>query len=114
LLPLVSILVLWPFVFDTGVTLIRRVFRREYVWQARREHLYQRLVISGLGQPTVTVIYGLFAIVTSSASLLLLSRTDIWSLPVIGLVLVISILLTLVVAKLYRAASRSKTPHEAY
>jgi UDP-N-acetylmuramyl pentapeptide phosphotransferase/UDP-N-acetylglucosamine-1-phosphate transferase len=114
LLPTVSILILWPFIFDTALTLVGRIYRRKYFWQAHREHLYQRLVISGLSQQTVTAIYGLFAIVTSSASLLLFSKAEIWRFYVIGLVLVMSILLTLVVARLHRIANRVKIPHDAY
>ena len=38
-----------PFVVDATVTLVRRALRGERVWQAHREHYYQRMVRSGLG-----------------------------------------------------------------
>jgi UDP-N-acetylmuramyl pentapeptide phosphotransferase/UDP-N-acetylglucosamine-1-phosphate transferase len=40
-------LVFAPFVLDGGVTLVRRVLRRERFWEAHREHYYQRLVRMG-------------------------------------------------------------------
>jgi UDP-N-acetylmuramyl pentapeptide phosphotransferase/UDP-N-acetylglucosamine-1-phosphate transferase len=50
---------LWPlsfvalvfalFIGDATVTLVRRLLRRERVWQAHRDHYYQRMVRMGLG-----------------------------------------------------------------
>lgn len=42
-----SVLVFSPFVVDATVTLIQRALRREKVWQAHREHSYQKLVRMG-------------------------------------------------------------------
>jgi UDP-GlcNAc:undecaprenyl-phosphate GlcNAc-1-phosphate transferase len=36
-----------PFIVDASVTLLRRALRRERIWQAHREHYYQRLILSG-------------------------------------------------------------------
>jgi len=38
-----------PFIVDASVTLMRRALRGERVWQAHRQHYYQRLVRSGWG-----------------------------------------------------------------
>jgi UDP-N-acetylmuramyl pentapeptide phosphotransferase/UDP-N-acetylglucosamine-1-phosphate transferase len=43
------VLVFGPFIGDATITLARRTLRRERVWQAHREHYYQRLVRMGLG-----------------------------------------------------------------
>ncbi len=43
------LLVFAPFVCDASLTLLRRLLRRERVWQAHREHFYQRLVLMGFG-----------------------------------------------------------------
>jgi UDP-N-acetylmuramyl pentapeptide phosphotransferase/UDP-N-acetylglucosamine-1-phosphate transferase len=43
------LLVFGPFIGDATVTLVRRVLRGERVWQAHREHYYQRMVLMGLG-----------------------------------------------------------------
>lgn len=36
-----------PFIVDASVTLFRRMFRGERVWEAHRQHYYQRLILSG-------------------------------------------------------------------
>jgi UDP-N-acetylmuramyl pentapeptide phosphotransferase/UDP-N-acetylglucosamine-1-phosphate transferase len=38
-----------PFIVDATLTLLRRLARGAKVWEAHREHYYQRLVQSGLG-----------------------------------------------------------------
>jgi UDP-N-acetylmuramyl pentapeptide phosphotransferase/UDP-N-acetylglucosamine-1-phosphate transferase len=43
------LLVFGPFIGDATITLLKRAARRERVWQAHREHYYQRLVRMGLG-----------------------------------------------------------------
>lgn len=43
------LLVFAPFVCDATLTLVKRLVRRERVWQAHREHYYQRLVRMGFG-----------------------------------------------------------------
>lgn len=43
------LLVFSPFVVDATVTLIKRAIRGEKVWEAHREHYYQRLVQVGWG-----------------------------------------------------------------
>jgi UDP-N-acetylmuramyl pentapeptide phosphotransferase/UDP-N-acetylglucosamine-1-phosphate transferase len=43
------LLVFSPFVVDATVTLARRLLRGEKVWQAHKEHYYQRLVRMGWG-----------------------------------------------------------------
>jgi UDP-N-acetylmuramyl pentapeptide phosphotransferase/UDP-N-acetylglucosamine-1-phosphate transferase len=43
------VLVFAPFIADASVTLVRRLLRREKVWQAHRDHYYQKLVRLGWG-----------------------------------------------------------------
>jgi UDP-N-acetylmuramyl pentapeptide phosphotransferase/UDP-N-acetylglucosamine-1-phosphate transferase len=43
------------FVFDTGITLVRRIFRSERWYEAHREHFYQRFVRAGKTHPWVTL-----------------------------------------------------------
>jgi UDP-N-acetylmuramyl pentapeptide phosphotransferase/UDP-N-acetylglucosamine-1-phosphate transferase len=56
-LVLAGALLVWPFVFDTAFTFLRRLLKRESVFSAHRSHLYQRLVLSGLSHATVTLLY---------------------------------------------------------
>jgi UDP-N-acetylmuramyl pentapeptide phosphotransferase/UDP-N-acetylglucosamine-1-phosphate transferase len=60
-LPMTGVLLVWLFVFDTVVTVIRRGARGERVWEAHREHLYQRLVQSGWSHARASTIYGVLA-----------------------------------------------------
>lgn len=61
-----------PFVVDATVTLFRRLLRGEKVWQAHREHFYQKLVRIGWGhRRTALAEYGLMAAVGLSSVLML-------------------------------------------
>jgi UDP-N-acetylmuramyl pentapeptide phosphotransferase/UDP-N-acetylglucosamine-1-phosphate transferase len=42
-------LVFAPFIGDATLTLIKRALRGERVWQAHRQHYYQRMVLMGIG-----------------------------------------------------------------
>ena len=47
--PWVPIVAFGPFAIDASVTLLKRLVRREKIWQAHRTHYYQRLVQCGWG-----------------------------------------------------------------
>ncbi len=69
-------LVVWPFIFDTSFTLVRRVINRENIFKAHRSHIYQRLVIAGYSHRFVTLIYmGLASIGAVIALLMVQKRT---------------------------------------
>ena len=51
------LLVFSPFVVDASVTLVRRALRGERIWQAHREHLYQRMVRSGFGHARTATMW---------------------------------------------------------
>lgn len=96
----IGIMAVWPFVFDSIITLIRRGLRGEKVWSAHREHLYQRLVIGGWSHSTVTLIYGAIAGISASAGLYLLSlRVGPWADLLGAVVLIISPLTVFIIAK---------------
>jgi len=59
---LAGILPLWPFIFDSTFTFLRRLSRRERVFSAHRSHLYQRLVIAGHSHKFVSLLYIALAI----------------------------------------------------
>ena len=60
-LAIAGALLVWPFVYDTSFTFLRRLRRGENVFQAHRSHLYQRLVLAGYSHRFVTCLYGAFA-----------------------------------------------------
>jgi UDP-N-acetylmuramyl pentapeptide phosphotransferase/UDP-N-acetylglucosamine-1-phosphate transferase len=61
-LAVAGVLLHWPFIFDTGFTLLRRLSRRENIFRAHRSHLYQRLVLAGWGPAAVTTLYALLSL----------------------------------------------------
>ncbi len=70
LLPIAAVLFVWFFLFDSVVTIVRRAIRGEKIWIAHREHLFQRLVLSGYSHRNVTVVYGVLASILSISMLL--------------------------------------------
>lgn len=59
----VPIMIFSPFIVDATVTLISRAFRRKRIWEAHREHYYQRLVLSGWShRRTVLLEYGVMVL----------------------------------------------------
>ena len=50
------LLVFSPFIVDASVTLAKRGLRGEKVWQAHREHYYQRLVKNGFGHRNTALL----------------------------------------------------------
>jgi len=63
------VLVFGPFIGDATITLLKRAVRRERVWQAHREHYYQRLVRMGLGHRG-TALVGYAAMLVCAAAAL--------------------------------------------
>jgi len=52
-----------PFIVDASTTLTRRLLRGERVWEAHRQHYYQRLILSGWShRRTALSEYGLMVL----------------------------------------------------
>jgi len=61
-------LVFAPFVLDGGATLVKRALRRERVWEAHREHYYQRVIRMGSSHARLAVAaYALMAVCAGGA-----------------------------------------------
>lgn len=66
----VAVLVFSPFVVDATVTLFRRAWQGERIWEAHCSHYYQYLVQLGWGhRKTVLIEYGLMILCAASAVL---------------------------------------------
>ncbi|MDH5552934.1 MAG: glycosyl transferase, partial [Nitrosomonas sp.] len=61
------LLVFSPFIADATITLIKRGLRHEKIWQAHREHYYQRIIQSGFGHRN-TALSGYVLMLTVSIS----------------------------------------------
>jgi len=68
------LLVFAPFVCDATLTLLRRALRRERVWQAHKDHYYQRLVRMGYGHRGTAFIE--YAVMAGCAATALLARRE--------------------------------------
>lgn len=81
-----AVLLLWPFLFDTALTLTQRIYRRENILAAHRSHLYQRLTASGLSHARVAVLYTVLAFTGVIAAVVVVSESP--GAPVIAVVIV--------------------------
>lgn len=68
--PAVPLLIFAPFWVDATLTLLRRLARRERVWQAHRTHAYQRLALAGWGHRRTTLAEYLLMLACAGAALL--------------------------------------------
>lgn len=84
--PVLAGLLVWPFLFDVGLTVLRRLIRGERILMAHRSHLYQRLVIAGWGHRATSGLYLVLGSVGVLLGWLWLSRPSKWSLT-IGVIL---------------------------
>lgn len=60
-LAVAGVILVWPFVFDSIFTLLRRLCKGENIFQAHRSHLYQRLIQKGWTHGKVSALYGALA-----------------------------------------------------
>lgn len=80
----VPIIVFSPFILDATLTLARRALRHEKVWEAHRDHYYQRLVLSGWGhRRTVLAEYGVM-VLCGGFALLYQYASEEWRLVILG------------------------------
>ena len=74
------VLVFLPFVADASATLALRLVRGARVWEAHREHCYQRLVQMGWGHARTLALYAALMLGTAGSALAALA----WA-PLLGL-----------------------------
>ena len=68
------LLVFLPFIADASVTLVLRLLHGAKIWEAHREHFYQKLVQLGFGHRGTLILYGALMMGTASSALLALVR----------------------------------------
>lgn len=74
----VALLVFSPFFVDATVTLLRRLFRREKLWQAHKSHYYQRLVQLGWGHRKTTLAEYAAMIASGASAIWALRQETPW------------------------------------
>lgn len=65
-----GLIFLWFFIFDSIVTFAYRLAHGRNVFKAHREHIYQRLVQSGMSHGKVTTIYGILTVIVCVSTIL--------------------------------------------
>jgi len=79
------VLVFSPFIVDASVTLLNRQLQGKKIWQAHREHYYQRLIQMGWGhRKTALMEYGLMLACGLSALLIRHASTKIQIIMILG------------------------------
>jgi UDP-N-acetylmuramyl pentapeptide phosphotransferase/UDP-N-acetylglucosamine-1-phosphate transferase len=105
----VPIILFSPFILDATVTLIRRALRFEKIWEAHREHYYQRVVLSGWGHcRTVLAEYGVM-ILCGGLAVLYHSATEGWRLVILVMWLAMFLAFAGMVHKLEQRAGRKES-----
>lgn len=65
------VLIFSPFFLDAGVTLVRRLFQKEKIWEAHRSHFYQRLAVLGWSHKKTVLAEYFFMSATGLSAILL-------------------------------------------
>ncbi len=95
----IPILIFSPFIVDATITLIKRLYNREKVWEAHKSHYYQKLVQSGWGhRKTAIYEYILMTLIACSVIAIQALNSDnltffltlVWLLIYIVIIFVVS------------------------
>lgn len=106
--PLTAYIILFGvFLFDTIVTLIRRLLEGKVVWNPHREHFYQRATTTGLGHAFVTVA----AMVVTLVLAALATLEKVGAAPA-GLWPALSLVLLTLLAVTVTRRERSRVTHQ--
>jgi UDP-N-acetylmuramyl pentapeptide phosphotransferase/UDP-N-acetylglucosamine-1-phosphate transferase len=103
----IGTLLMWTVIIDPGATFIGRLLKRENIFSRHRSHLFQRLVISGYKQRTISLLYILLTLLAGYLTYIWSHGNQIASLFIfLGLPL-IWILLSIHAARLRSTAAVS-------
>lgn len=83
---IIAVVLLWLFIFDTVLTIIRRTMRGEKIWLAHRGHIYQRFIIGGFSHRFVTCVYGGLSFLNAGALLFWLNGSRHFGFIIIVLI----------------------------
>jgi UDP-N-acetylmuramyl pentapeptide phosphotransferase/UDP-N-acetylglucosamine-1-phosphate transferase len=76
------LLIFSPFIVDATVTLCKRVWRLERIWQAHRTHYYHRLILNGWNHRRTALVYYLLMLLCAGSALY--ARTHAIGLETLG------------------------------
>lgn len=84
-------LLLLPVLTDVFMTLMKRALRRQNLFMAHRDHLYQRLIQAGMSHMRVARLYIMATLIMAIWTFMLISMNLINSLPIFGLSVVLAV-----------------------
>ena len=81
------------YIFDASITLVRRLLKREKIWQPHRQHFYQKAVERGLSHTKVVSGVALIGVLLIN---LAWQAEDIWTLSSLSATVIVNLLFLLV------------------
>lgn len=81
-----GIVIFSPFIMDASLTLLKRLSRGAKIWQAHREHYYQRLVQSGWGHRRTTLAEYALMLVCSGLAITGARQGLLFQFAILGMV----------------------------
>jgi UDP-N-acetylmuramyl pentapeptide phosphotransferase/UDP-N-acetylglucosamine-1-phosphate transferase len=99
----IGTLLMWTVIIDPGATFIGRLLKRENIFSRHRSHLFQRLVIGGYKQGTISLLYILLTLLAGILSYEWSHGDQIAPLVIFSGLPLIWILLSIHAAQLQRA-----------
>lgn len=100
-----GLLIFSPFIVDATVTLTRRLFRGEKVWEAHREHSYQKLVLLGYGHRRTVQLEYILMIACAISSIVAAQSAEKVRLGIYGIWIILYILLIILIDSSWKKAN---------
>ena len=98
------LLVFSPFIADASITLARRALSRERVWEAHRDHYYQRLVQLGLGHRGTALAEYALMLACAAAALWALTQQASMQLLVLAIAGVLYVVIIAIIERVWHTA----------
>lgn len=95
-----GIVIFSPFIIDATVTLLRRITRRERIWQAHKSHYYQRLVQIGWGHRKTVLVEYFLMLICAILALVALHASTVMQLLILAFIIALYVLFIYGVNKL--------------
>lgn len=95
---LASFVFVWFFLFDTIFTFLLRLFSGKRFWYAHRDHIYQKLIISGFSHKSTTLLYILLSAISVASFIIWLDfrgRLDFLLFFIIAICTIVLVLITI-------------------
>ncbi len=65
------VLLILPFLLDTGITLLKRIYKKQKIWLAHKEHYYQRMLLMGMSHTKLSILSYCYVLIAGMLGLVL-------------------------------------------